>query len=176
VSQLTEWPGQWGREQLLADVCQGRAVACDRPLAGCKAVGPRLQRMRRALTPYEEACYRALGLIVSHALEATCRTMNVGDTEREIAGQLSHRLLHRGAVPLHIAAAADGRSGLYPQHGFTSAPVRQHCVLEITARKSGLCATASRSVCFGSPDAEFRRQHDGACKVCATYIASSWPD
>jgi hypothetical protein len=174
--QLKEWPWHWGRDQLLADLCQGRNVACDRPLGDCKQVGPRLQRLRRAVTPYEEACYRALGLIVSHALEATCRTMNAGESEREIAGQLSHRLLHRGAVPLHIAVAADGRSGLYPQHGFTSAPVRQSCVMEITARKYGLCAAASRAVCFGVPDAEFRKQHDAACKVCATYIASSWPD
>jgi Xaa-Pro aminopeptidase len=139
-------------------------------------VGPRLQRLRRAVTPYEEACYRALGLIVSHALEATCRTLNPGETEREVAGQLAHRLLHRGAVPLHISVAADGRSAQYRQLGFTSAPVQRHCVLEITARKYGLCATASRSVSFGVPDAEFRKQHDAACKVSATYVASSWPD
>jgi Xaa-Pro dipeptidase len=48
--------------------------------------------------------------------------------------------------------------------------------LTVNARKYNLSATASRSVCFGEPDPAFRREHDAACKVSATYIASSWPD
>ncbi len=121
-------------------------------------------------------CYYALGPIVSHALEATCRTMTTGETEREVAGQLSHRLLHRGAVPLAIEVAADGRSRRYRQCGFTALSIRRYAVLTVTARKYGLWATASRSVNFGEPDASFRKEHDGACKVSATYIASTWPD
>lgn len=174
--QLKEWPWNWGREQLLNDLCQGRSVACDRAFNSCKVVGPRLARMRRALTPYDQACYSALGLIVSHALEATCRTMHPGETEREIAGQLAHRLLHRGAYPLCIEVAADGRSRLYRQLGFTSSQIQSYAVLTVTARKYGLCATASRSVCFGAPEPMFRKEHDAACKVAATYVASTWPD
>ena len=33
------------------------------------------------MTPYEAACLRLLGQVVSHALEATCRTMNAGETD-----------------------------------------------------------------------------------------------
>jgi hypothetical protein len=174
--QLKEWPWHWGRAQLLADLCQGRNVASDRPLGNCKPVGERLQKMRRTLSAYEQACYRALGQIVSHALEAACRTMTPGESEREVAGQLSHRLLHRGAWPVTIQVAADGRSRVYRHGGFTTAPIRTQCVVAATARKYGLCATASRSVCFGQPDAALRRDHDTACKVTATYVASSWPD
>jgi Xaa-Pro dipeptidase len=174
--QLKEWPWQSGRAQLLADLCQGRTVACDRPFGSCKLVAEPLRQLRRTTTAYEQACYRALGPIISHALEATCRTMTVDETEREIAGQLSHRLLHRGAQPLHIEVAADGRSRSYRQCGFTSAPVRHYCVLSVTARKYGLCAMASRAVCFGEPEPQFRKEHDAACKISATYLASSWPD
>jgi Xaa-Pro dipeptidase len=174
--QLKEWPWHWSRDQLLADLCQGRSVACDRSLLNCKVVGPRLQQMRRAVTVYELACYHALGLIVSHALEATCRTMNPGESEREVAGQLAHRLLHRGAYAVNIEVAADGRSRPYRHCGFTATPVTRYCVLSATARKYGLCATAGRSVCFGPPDGEFRKEHDAACKVSATYVASTWPD
>jgi hypothetical protein len=174
--QLKEWPWHWGRAQLLSDLCQGRRVACDEPCNGCQPIGDRLRLMRRRLTVYEQACYRALGQIVSHALEAACRTLSVGDSEREIAGQLSHRLMHRGATPLSVQVAADGRARLYRHGGFTSAPVKTYCVLKVTARKYGLSATASRSVCFGQPDAGLRREHDTACKVTATYVASSWPD
>lgn len=174
--QLKEWPWHWGREQFLADLGQNRKMACDRPLDDCVLVADRLQKMRQQLTAYEQACLLALGAIVSHALEAACRTMNPGDTEREIAGQIAHRLLHRGAYPASVGVAADGRSKPYRQFGFTSTPIRKHAVLTTTARKYGLCVTASRSVCFGTPEPVFRKEHDVTCKVSATYIASTWPD
>jgi Xaa-Pro dipeptidase len=174
--QLKEWPWHWGRAQLLADLCQGRTSASDQPLYNCKVLAPQIRQMRRKLTHYEQACYRALGQIISHALEACCRTVTPGETEREVAGQLSHRLLHRGAQPVLINVAADQRLRLYRHCGFTAAPMRASAVLSVTARKYGLCATASRTVCFGQPDAQTRKDHDAACKVSATYVASSWPD
>src|SRR5206468_3940472 len=108
---------------------------------------------------YEQACYKALGMILSHALEACCRTMTPGETEREVAGQLSHRLLHRGAQPLILTVAAEGRLSAYRHCGFTPTPIRTSCVLSATARKYGLCATASRSVCFGQTDPQMRKDH-----------------
>jgi Xaa-Pro dipeptidase len=174
--QLKEWPWHWGREQLLTDLCEGRRVACDRPLDGATLVADRLARLRRGLSVYEQACYRALGGIVSHALEATCRTITDGMTEREVAGQLSHRLMHRGAHPMVLGVAADARARLYRQFGYTPQPVRKSAVLMATARKYGLIATASRAICFGPPDDDLRREQDAVCKVGATYLASTWPD
>jgi Xaa-Pro aminopeptidase len=102
--------------------------------------------------------------------------MNQGDSEREVAGHVSHRLLHRGAYLVTVSVAADGRLRHYRQCGFTSAPVERSCVIQIVARKYGLCAAASRTVCFGPPDEATRKEHDTVCKVSATYIAGSWPD
>jgi len=174
--QLKEWPWHWGRAQLLADLCEGRSVLSDQALDGCKMVGNQIRHLRRKLTAYEQACFRALGQILSHGLEACCRTLTPGETEREVAGQLSHRLLHRGAQPLVLNVAAESRLRVYRHCGFTPTPIRTYCVVSATARKYGLCATASRSVCFGQPDAQVRKDHDAACKVSATYVASSWPD
>jgi len=173
---LKEWPWHWGREQLLSDLCHGRKVAVDQQRADAEFIGDRLRRRRRTMDRYEQACYTALGQILSHALEATCRTLNAGETEREVAGQLSHRLLHRGVQPLVVSVGADGRSRQYRQPGFTSAPVSKYVVLSATARKYGLVATASRTVCFGEVDPELRREHDAATKVSAAYIAATWPD
>jgi Xaa-Pro aminopeptidase len=174
--QLKEWPWHWGREQLLADLCQGKRLACDLSRPDCTFVGDRLVKPRRTLSNYEQACSAALGQVISHALEATCRTMMQNETERELAGQLSHRLLHRGAHPLVIGVAADGRSRLYRHFGFTSTPIRKYAVLTVAARKYGLICTASRSVSFGAADGDFRKEHDAVCKVSATYQASTWPD
>jgi Xaa-Pro aminopeptidase len=174
--QLKEWPWHWGREQLLNDLARGRKACGDRPLADLPGVTDRLRLLRRVLTPYEQACYQALGQIVGHAVEATCRTMVANETEREVAGQISHRLIHRGAWPLAISVAADGRSRLYRQCGFTSTPVRRYCVITVTARKYGLAVTASRSLSFGESDPALRKEHDTTCKVSACYLASTWPD
>src|SRR5713226_7614459 len=73
--QLKQWPWHWDRDQLLADLCHGRTAACDKPGGGRKPVGEQLRRLRRVLTPYEKACFRAIGTIVSHAVEATCRNL-----------------------------------------------------------------------------------------------------
>src|SRR5262249_16158247 len=61
--QLKEWPWHWGRDQFLADLCQGRKVACDQPFGACKLVSDSLQKFRRLLSEYDRACFRALGQI-----------------------------------------------------------------------------------------------------------------
>jgi Xaa-Pro dipeptidase len=174
--QLKEWPWHWGQEQLLADLRQNRRVASDRTLGDCPVVADELRRLRRTLTVYEQACLLALGQTLSHALEATCRSLAVNDTEREAAGQVGHRLMHRGVQPVHVGAAADGRSRLYRHFGFTSTPIRRYVVLTATARKYGLCATASRAVSFGAIDEDFQKEHNAVCRVTASYLASTWPN
>jgi Xaa-Pro aminopeptidase len=174
--QLKEWPWHWGREQLLVDLCQNRRIACDKPFGDAKVVGDRLRRLRRQLSIYEQACLRALGHILSHALEATCRTMEVNQNEREVAGQISHRLLHRGVLPLHIGVAAGERSKRYRNYGFTSTPITGYAQMTATARKYGLTATASRALCFGELAAEVRQAQNAVCRVSASYLASTWPE
>ncbi len=174
--QVKEWSWHLDRAPLLADLCQGRNIAADVPLEPCKNVARELQILRRSLTDYEIACYRTLGQTLSHAIEASGRTLTIGESEREVAGQISHRLLHRGVQPLLISVTGDDRGRTYRQAGFTSATITRTCVMTVAARKYGLCARASRVISFGAPEADFRRDHDAACKISATYVASSWPD
>ncbi len=174
--QLKEWPWHWGRQQLLAELCQGKKVACDRPLGDCKVMAEPLRQMRMALSDYERAGCRALGQIVSHALEATGRSIAAAETEREVAAQLCHRLLHRGVQPLVVSVAADGRSRLYRQPNFTATAIHKYCVFAVLARGFGLCVRASRVVSVGPPDPQLRKEHDAASRVTASYIASTWPD
>jgi len=177
--QLKEWPWHWGREQFLGDLCHNRKILCDFPPGvegDVQQVGPELSKLRRVLTEYEQACLIALGQTIAHALEATCRTLARKESEREVAGQLSHRLMHRGVQPVHVAVAADGRSRSYRRHTFTPTSIDQYAVLTATGRKYGLCVTASRSVCFGEAPEELKSGHSAVCRVTASYLASTWPD
>jgi Xaa-Pro aminopeptidase len=128
------------------------------------------------LTAYEQEEYRALGRLVAHAVEATARNITRNSTEEEVAGQLGHRILHRGAEPVAISIAADGRGAKYRRSGFTPSPVKQSCVLQATAQRGGLFATASRTVSFGAPADELRTAYDLALRLAAVYRAQARPE
>jgi Xaa-Pro aminopeptidase len=173
--QLKEWPWHWGRDRLLTDLCQNRRVASDRLLAGCVPVGPTLRRIRCALTPEEQGRLRDLGARLAHALEATSRHLEPGQTEDEVAGQLAHRLLHRGVQPVALSVAGDGRVGCHRRPGVAGAAVRQWCVVAATAARSGLHATAARTVWLGPIDPAVRTEFDAACRTLAALAAASTP-
>lgn len=142
--QLKEWQWPGGRSDLLYNVTFGRTVAADRPYPNIPMVNEHLRPWLRALSPYERERYRALAADVTKAVEATARTIRPGDTEEEVAGQLGHRLLHRGADPEAVTATADGRGDRYRRAGFTATPVARTCVLQATGHREGLYATAAR--------------------------------
>src|SRR5437763_1202735 len=100
--QLKEWPWNWGRDRLLTDIRQNRRIASDRVLSESVPLGPTLRRLRCTLTAAEQGRYRQLGTAVGHALEATCRSLEPGQTEEEIAGHLAHRLLRHGVQPVAL--------------------------------------------------------------------------
>jgi Xaa-Pro dipeptidase len=173
--QLKEWPWQVARDDYLADLAVGRRTASDVPFRDCQQAGVFLERQRRLLSAYEQEHYRELGRLLVHALEATTRAIAPGDTEEEVAGHLSHRLLRHGVEAVSIQVAADERARRYRRHGFTSAAVQTACIVQATAAKFGLFATACRSVCFGEPTDELRHEFDLAVRLSAVYLALARP-
>jgi hypothetical protein len=173
--QLKEWPWHGSRDRLLNDLCQNRRVACDRLHADYLPVGPTLRRLRRVLTPPEQARMRELGAAVVHALEATGRSLQPGQSEAEVAGELAHRLLRRGTQPVALTVAADGRTARHRRPGVTAATVQHSCHLAATATRAGLHVAAARTMCFGPPDPVFRQHLDVACRIQAALAAAASP-
>lgn len=149
--QLKERPWQEPRRVLLDDLCRGRKVAGDVPHVSVPDESSRIAAMRLPLEPVECERLRQLGRHVAHAVEATARTMELGQTEAEIAGQLSHRLLKREIFPLRLQVMADGRNGVYRRWTFSDTPLRRWAVISAVASRWGLCCAATRTVCFGNP-------------------------
>jgi Xaa-Pro aminopeptidase len=171
--QVKEWPWSWGRRQLLADVCEGKRLLSDSPFADCLSVGDALMLMRRRLSELEQARLLDLGKDLAHALEATCRNCLRGETEEEVAGQLAHRLLHRGLEPILVEVSADERLRKYRRHRPSKAKVERNCVVRATARRHGLHATASRVMSFGPPDTPVRNELEVAVRWSSVLIAAS---
>ncbi|MCZ2342729.1 MAG: M24 family metallopeptidase [Bacteroidales bacterium] len=173
--QLKEWNWSHGRAGLIGEIVSGKRVAGDRPFPNIPLLTDRLRPHLRVLTLFDQERYLRLGKLVSHALEATARTLSAGESEEEVAGQIAHRLLHRGAEVVGISVVADGRGRKFRRSGFTAVPVRENCVLQATALKDGQYVTAARTVSLHPPDAEFRKEYDAACRVSGIYRALSHP-
>ncbi|MBO0700751.1 MAG: hypothetical protein J2P46_20305, partial [Zavarzinella sp.] len=97
---LKEWHWTTSREQMLADLVSGRKVACDVAFRDCKFTGTFFASGRRKLSAHEADRMAELGRLVTHAVEATARHFEWGDTEEEIAAHLAHRLLRHGVEPV----------------------------------------------------------------------------
>ena len=170
VRPLKEWPWQLGRAQFLADLAHGKKITCDGPFGDATNVEAQLAQARRTLTSLEQARLRQLGKGVAHALEATCRTCDRGESEEELAGQVGHRLIRHGMEPVTLFVAADGRGRRYRRGGATAAKIERTCIVQTTARKWGLHVTASRTFAFGPADESMRRDHATACSATAVQI------
>ena len=167
--QLKEWAWLTGRSDLLFNITLGRKIAADRPFPNVPMANDKLRPLLRVLSAYERDRYRELGAAVAHAVEAVARTLERGETEEEIAGQLGYRLLHHGIEPAALSVAVDGRGARFRRAGFTAVPLDRTCVLQATGQREGLYATAARTVSFGPPPDEFRSAHDLAVKIAAVY-------
>jgi Xaa-Pro aminopeptidase len=173
--QLKEWAWDGGRADLLMNVTAGRKVAVDRPFPHMPVVNDRLRPLLRVLSAFEREAYRDLGRVVAHAVEATARNFTRGQTEQDLAGQLGHRLLHRGAEVSAVSVTADGRGGRFRRAGFTAAPVTETCVIQATAQRAGLFVTTSRAVSFGPPGEDFYKGFERALRLAAIFRSLSVP-
>ncbi len=172
---LKEWPWASGRATLLGELVVGKKVATDRPFPTMPLINEKLRPELRPLMPSDVARHRELGRLVAHALEATARKLERRESEEDVAGSLAHRIYYRGAEALAISVTAEGRARQFRRAGYTGAKIETACNLQATAGRDGLYATASRTVCFGEPPAEFRAEFDAACKVAAIDRLHSTP-
>lgn len=153
VIEPVPWPQSL--ETFCQTLCGGLKVASDGHWPGLEHQGPRLARLRIDLTRLERVRYREVGRAISHAVEATCRSVVSGVGEAEVAGELSHRLLKHELEPLELYVAADQRVERFSRPVYTNAPIRRRVWIAAIARRYGLCAGTSRTVCLGDADRAF---------------------
>lgn len=166
--QLKERPWYESRDVLVEDICRGRNVASDTAFANTTNVSDRLVDLRQPLSEFEIERLRDLGSQVAHAVEATCRNLELGQTEAEIAGELSHRLLKHGIESEILQVLADGQGHRYRHWSYGEDTVQRYAVISAVGRRSGLCAGATRTVSFGEPTQDVKQSHHRALMIEAT--------
>lgn len=168
--QLKERVWTEDRQVLMSDICRSRNVACDQPFENCPDISPHLAGMRLPLADCEMKTLVRAGTVLAHAIEATARGFQRGETEAEVAGQISHRLMRHHASPVRIQVWADGQGERYRHWSYGDAPIERFCTLTAIAQLNGLHVGASRTVSFGTPSKELRAAHLDSLLVESTGI------
>ena len=174
--QLKERPWHEPRQTLIEDLCRGRNMGSDTGVAQTQNVAAQLTSLRVPLSAVEGRRARELGATVAHAVEATCRNCELGQTEAEIAGEVAHRLIRHNVLPQRIQICADGRSQAYPHWSYSDEQIQRCVSVSAVGRKYGLCVGASRTVSFGPAPAEILDAHRRAMLIQATGMFFTQPN
>lgn len=174
--QLKERPWFEPKAVMISDLCRGRRVASDTGLHGTNDVSLMLLGMRLPLTDYDTELTREAGRLVTHAVEATARSLSRGRTEAEIAGEIAHRLLKHGVYPERIQILGDGRGRRFRNWTFDQTKVHRYCTISVVGRYQGLHVGVARTISFGEAPTELLSAFEPAALVAATGIYFSQPE
>ncbi|HEY2253339.1 MAG TPA: M24 family metallopeptidase, partial [Planctomycetaceae bacterium] len=176
--QLKQRAWHEGRSSLLEDLCRGRSVACDIAQPGTTDESAEMSQFRLPLTALECERLRKLGAIAAHAVEATARHIELGQTEAEIAGHLANRLFKHEVQPVSLRAVADGRGSAYRHWQYSENILKKWCFISAIVSRWGLFCGVTRSVVFGSPpdDIMIAFQQAGLLQATGMFFSQSgWP-
>ncbi|HTI51538.1 MAG TPA: M24 family metallopeptidase [Planctomycetaceae bacterium] len=166
--QLKQRPWHEDRQVLFSDLCRGRNVASDTGVESTINESADIAALRLPLEPSECLRMRQLGAIVAHAVEATARHVEIGQSESEIAGQLAHRLVRHEVQPLWSRTIADGRGAAYRHWTAGDWTLRRWCTIAAVGSRWGLCCACARTVVLGSPPLDLVSAYQQAAMLTAT--------
>ena len=146
--QLKERNWQEPVEDLYDEITRGRSVISDSGVGRTRKMGERISQLRAELSPAFEKNWQRLGILATYVVEATCRKMEPNACEAEIAGEVAHRSMKRGIVPIQIQVFADERLRRYRHWSYGRGFVKNRCTVNFIARKKGIHFAVSRTVSF----------------------------
>ncbi|HEY2971879.1 MAG TPA: M24 family metallopeptidase [Pyrinomonadaceae bacterium] len=175
------WEDEYASPEFLVDKArallgQGGLLGSDLPLnANTRTVEAAVARCRYQLTEPELKRFRSLGLDAGQAISELVRTLDPGQTEREVAAQVVSALAARGAYAVVTLIAADERIKSFRHPVPTDLKWKKVLLVVACARRGGLIASLTRIVCSGSLPDELRRRTIAAARVNAQLLAATRP-
>lgn len=166
--QLKQRPWHEERRVLFGDLCRGRRVASDADGDLTTNESGAIASLRMPLDTFECRRLRQLGALVAHAVEATARHVEVGQSEAEIAGQLAHRLVKHEVQPLWSRTIADGRGAAYRHWTAGDWTLKRWCTIAAVGSRWGLCCACARTVILGSPPLDVVGTYQQVAMLAAT--------
>jgi Xaa-Pro aminopeptidase len=174
--EVVEFP--WHRPERKAEIVRelvgdGR-VASDLAAAGREPAAG-IVDLRRVLLPAEVERYRDLAQDAASIVESACRTAVPHESELDMAARVAASCYEKNMVPVVNLVAADERIESYRHPIPTANRVDRTMLVALTARRHGLHASVTRTLCLGEPAEEQKRRHLACARIDACMILASRP-
>lgn len=163
------------RTDAVGELTRGMRLGADGRYAGAKDLTAEVARLRVDLTPEEGERFRTLGGLCAQAMDAAVRSVQPGNTEREIAARLALESERRGVQAIVNLVATDERVYQFRHPLPTAKTLQRYAMLVLCGRKWGLVSSVTRLVHFGRMADELRRKEDSVARIDAVMIAATRP-
>ncbi|WP_049969947.1 M24 family metallopeptidase [Haladaptatus cibarius] len=160
-------------EQSLAEAVEERAetpAAADFDVPNVEAIDA--SPLRQPLTEADIDSYRSLGEETAAAVETICRELEPEDTEREIVSAIRGALDSRGIETLVALVGGSERAEKYRHYTPTESKLGDYALVSVTAERTGLHASLTRTVAFDPPE-WLESRHRAATRVEATALTAT---
>ncbi|MDQ0220000.1 M24 family metallopeptidase [Peribacillus cavernae] len=144
----TEW--YENQDKAIEKLCEGKTIASDVPFSHFLDFGRELTGLRFTLNEKEINRYRLLSQKAAGAVESTCREIEPGMTEFEIAAHLAAKVMKDGMNPHVILVSTDDRVFKYRHPIPTEKKLEEYAMIVLCAEKGGLVSNVTRFVHFGA--------------------------
>jgi Xaa-Pro dipeptidase len=163
-------------ERALALLPQGSQLGSDLS-SGTRArvIEAMIARCRYSLSEAELERYRKLGREAGDAIEQLVRSLEPGQTEKEVARRAADALAAKGMQSVVVLVAADERLKRFRHPIPTEQRWQKVIMVVVCARRGGQVAALSRIVCVGTVPHEMRRRMVSTARVNATLLSATRP-
>lgn len=166
----------WQRNALPEEVaarCGGGTVLTDATTPGCTTVD--CMPLRAPLLMMEMERFRKLGSAAARAVSDVLQTLEPGMTEHAMGARIAAACLGRGLLPSVLLIATDERVRKYRHAVTRNGVLHRFGMLNICARRWGLCVSITRYVHFGAMPQELVDKFAAAAQVQAALYDASKP-
>jgi Xaa-Pro aminopeptidase len=152
----------------------GTSLGSDLPLdASTRTLESSIASCRYQLTESEIERYRSLGQDAGEVVGNLMKTLQPGETEREVARRATDSLAARGMHSVVMLVAGDERVEKFRHPAPTARAWQKILMVVVCARRHGLIASLTRIICAGSIPEELTRRTLGVARVNAGLFAAT---
>lgn len=163
-------------DQAIALLKNGGALGSDLFLdLGVRTIEGAIARCRYQLTDSEIERFRSLGRDAGESIGSLVRTLQPGESEREVARRASNALAARGARGIVVLVAADERLQRFRHPVPTARRWEKLLMVVVCARRHGLVASLTRIISTGTIPDELKRRTLSAARVNAKLFSATRP-
>lgn len=170
------WHDRKAQAVKVIELIAGRKIAADADKLGIglRPLPDDFAELRWSLTDEEIARYREGAKRLSNAIEETCRAMDFGATEHEIAGLMDYNARRAGLTPTVTLVGGDERVGKFRHPLPTRKTVEHYAMIVSCAAYKGLISSVTRFVCF-RPMTELEDRQQSIAHIDAAVNLSTRP-